>query len=80
MRTGMPYIQEKVERIRKNNLFRRNCLLKLEGRIGVAERRGKRRKRLLNDLKENGRYWKLKEDALVALCGELALEEVMDLP
>jgi hypothetical protein len=48
----------------------RNCLLKhviegkLEGRIEVTVRRGKRRKQLLDDLKEKRRYWKLKEEAL----------------
>jgi hypothetical protein len=48
----------------------RNCLLKhviegkIEGRIEMTGRRGRRRKRLLDDLKEKGRYWKLKEEAL----------------
>jgi hypothetical protein len=37
---------------------------KLEGRIEVRGRRGKRRKQLLDDLKEKRRYWKLKEEAL----------------
>jgi hypothetical protein len=31
---------------------------------------------LLDNLKENSGHWKLKE---IALCGELALEEAMDL-
>jgi hypothetical protein len=50
--------------------LRRNCLLKhliegkLEGRIEMTGRRGRRRKQLLDDLKEKGRYWKLKEEAL----------------
>jgi hypothetical protein len=35
----------------------------LEGRIEVTGRRGRRLK-LLNDLKEIRRYWKLKEEAL----------------
>jgi hypothetical protein len=48
----------------------RNCLLKhviegkLEGRIEMTGRRGKRRKQLLDDLKEKRGYWKLKEEAL----------------
>jgi hypothetical protein len=48
----------------------RNCLLKhaiegkLEGRIEMTRRRGRRRKQLLDDLKEKRIYWKLKEDAL----------------
>jgi hypothetical protein len=37
---------------------------KLEGRIEMAVRRGRRRKQLLDDLKEKRRYWKLKEEEL----------------
>jgi hypothetical protein len=37
---------------------------KLEGRIEVTGRRGRRRKQLLDDLNEKRRYWKLKEEAL----------------
>jgi hypothetical protein len=50
------------------HVLRRNCLLKhvvegkLEGRIEMTGKR--RRKLLLDDLKEKRRYWKLKEDAL----------------
>jgi hypothetical protein len=36
---------------------------KLEGRIEMTGRRGRRRKQLLDYLKENRRYWKLKEEA-----------------
>jgi hypothetical protein len=48
----------------------RNFLLKrvidgnVEGRIGVMGRRGRRRKQLLDDLKDTRRYWKLKEATL----------------
>jgi hypothetical protein len=51
-------------------ILRRNCLLKqgiegkLEGRIEMTGRRGRRRKQPLDDLKEKSRYWKLKEEAL----------------
>jgi hypothetical protein len=51
-------------------ILRRNCLLKhviegkLEGRIEMTGRRGRRRKQLLDDLKEKRRYWKLKEETL----------------
>jgi hypothetical protein len=47
-----------------------NCLLKhviegkLEGRIDMTGRRGRRRKQLLDDLKEKRIYGKLKEEAL----------------
>jgi hypothetical protein len=37
---------------------------KLEGRIEMMGRRGRRRKQLLDDLKEKKRYRKLKEEAL----------------
>jgi hypothetical protein len=37
---------------------------KLEGRIEVTGRGGRRRKQLLHDLQEKRRYWKLKEEAL----------------
>jgi hypothetical protein len=46
------------------------CLLKhviegkIEGKIEVTERRGRRRKQLLDDVKEKRTYWKLKEEAL----------------
>jgi hypothetical protein len=52
------------------HVLRRNCLLKhiiavkLEGGIEVTGRRGRRRMKLLNDLKERTGYWKLKEEAL----------------
>jgi hypothetical protein len=52
------------------HILRRNCLLKhmiegkLEGRIEMTGRRGRRRKQLLDDLKEKIRYWKLREEAL----------------
>jgi hypothetical protein len=52
------------------HILRINCLLKqviegkLEGRIEMTGRRGRRRKQLLDDLKGKGIYWKLKEEAL----------------
>jgi hypothetical protein len=61
-------------KIRKTNwighILRRNCLLKqviegkLEGRIEMTGRRGRRLTQLLDDLKEKRRYWKLKEEVL----------------
>jgi hypothetical protein len=50
--------------------MRRNCLLKhviegkIEGRIKVMGRRGRRQKKLLDDLKEKRGYWKLKGNVL----------------
>jgi hypothetical protein len=52
------------------HILRRNCLLKhviegkAEGRIEMTGRRGRRRKQLLDDLKEKRRYCKLREEAL----------------
>jgi hypothetical protein len=52
------------------HILRRNCLLKhltegkIEGWIKVKGRRGKRRKQLLDDLKETTGNWKLKGEAL----------------
>jgi hypothetical protein len=52
------------------HILRRNCLLKhvpegkLQGRIEMTGRRGRRRKQLLDALKEMRRYWKLKEETL----------------
>jgi len=61
-------------RKRKANWFRhilhRNCLLKqviegkIKGEMEVARRRGRRRKKLLDDLKERRGYSHLKEEAL----------------
>jgi hypothetical protein len=50
--------------------LRRNCLLqrvtegKIQGRIGVTGRQGRRRRKLLDDLKERRGYSHLKEEAL----------------
>ena len=52
------------------HILRRNCLLKqvIEGKIKVemevTRRRGRRRKKLLDDLKDRRRYSHLKEEAL----------------
>jgi hypothetical protein len=64
---------------------RRNCLVKqiiegkIKGQIEVTRRRGRRRKKLLDDLKDRGGYCQLKEEALLALCGGIVLEEALDL-
>ena len=52
------------------HIVHRNCLLKhlieskIEGRIEVTGRRGRRHKQILDDLKKTRGYWKLKEKAL----------------
>jgi hypothetical protein len=42
-------------------------------------RRGTRCEQLLDYLDETRRYWILKRKHYIALCGELAVEEAMDL-
>jgi hypothetical protein len=42
-------------------------------------RRGTRREQLLDYLEEMRRYWILKRKHFIALCGEFAVEEAMDL-
>ena len=52
------------------NILRRNCLLKqviegkIKGEMDVTRRRGRRRKKLLVDLKDRRGYSHLKEEAL----------------
>jgi hypothetical protein len=52
------------------HILRRNCLLQwviegnIKGGIGVTGRRGRRRRKLLDDLKERTGYCHLKEEAL----------------
>jgi len=52
------------------HILRRNCLLKqviegkIKGEMEVARRRGRRRKKLLDDLKDRRGYSHLKEEAL----------------
>jgi hypothetical protein len=42
---------------------------KREGRVEVMGRRGRRRKQVLDDLREMRRYFKLKMKHWIALCG-----------
>jgi hypothetical protein len=52
------------------HILRRNCLLqqviegKIKGHIEVTRRRGRRRNKLLDDLKDRRGYCQLKEEAL----------------
>ena len=62
------------------HIMRRNCLLqrvtegKIQGRIEVTGRQGRRRRKLLDDLKE-----RRKRKLWIAVCGELVLEDALDL-
>ena len=67
------YILHEINKRKANwigHFLRRNCLLqwvikwKIKGGIGVTGRRGRRRRKLLDDLKERRGYSHLKEEAL----------------
>ena len=76
-------------RKRKTNwvghILRRNCLLKqviegkIKGEIEVTRRRGRRRKKLRNDLKDRRGYSHLKEEALDRSTWKNILEDALDL-
>jgi hypothetical protein len=76
-------VLHKIKRRKANwigRILHRNCLLKhviermMEGGIEVTRRRGRKCKQLLGDFKERKGYRKLKEGALDAHCGQLALK------
>jgi hypothetical protein len=66
-------------------ILRRNCLLqrviegKIKGGIKMTVRRGRRRRKLLDDLKERTGYSHLKEEALDRTMWRNRLEEALDL-
>jgi hypothetical protein len=62
--------------LRRSRLLRQVIEGKVKGGIEVTRRRGRRRRKLLDDLKERRGYSHLKEEALY---GELVLEEALDL-
>jgi hypothetical protein len=77
---GMSYIK-RVKDKWTCHVVLRNCLLKhfsdgkIEGRIEVKGRRGRRRQQLLDFLKERGKTWRLKEEAFYCtvrrtVCGQ----------
>jgi len=67
------------------HILRRNCLLKqviegkIKGEMEVTRRRGRRRKKLLDDLKDRRGYSHLKEEALDSTMWRHLLEEALDL-
>jgi hypothetical protein len=73
-----------LNQVQTSNLYflkiRLNVILpsKIKGEIEVTRRRGRRRKKLLDDLKDRRGYSHLKEKAL-DLCGGTVLEEALDL-
>ena len=67
------------------HILRRNCLLKqviegeIKGEMEMTRRRERRRRKLLDDLKDGRGYSQLKEEALDPLCAGIVLEEALDL-
>ena len=67
------------------HILSRNCLLqqviegKIKGQIEVTRRRGRRHKKLLDDLKDRRGYCQLKEEALDCTMWKKRLEEALDL-
>jgi hypothetical protein len=67
------------------HILRRNCLLqrviegKIKGGIEVTGRRGRRRRKLVGDLKERRGYSHLKEEALDRTMWRNHLEEALNL-
>jgi len=67
------------------HILRRNCLLqritegKIQEEIEVTGRQGRRRRKLLDDLKEGEDTLIWKRRLWIALCEELALEKALDL-
>jgi len=67
---NIPYEISKQEANAIGHILRRNCLLqqviegKVKGGIEVTGKRGRRRRKLLDDLKERRRFYHLKQEAL----------------
>jgi hypothetical protein len=67
------------------HILRRNCLLqrviegKIQGGIEVTGRQGRRRRKLLDDLKKRRGYSHLKEEALDRTMWRVRLEESLEL-
>jgi len=70
MSRGISYMKCKRKAGWFGHILRRNCLLqqviegKIKRRIEVTRRRGRRRKKLLDDLKDRRGYCQLKKEAL----------------
>ena len=78
-------ILHEIRKRKANWIVRRNCLLKqviggkTKGEMEVARRRGRRRKRLPDDLKDRRGYSHLKEEALDRTMWRHRFEEALDL-
>ena len=82
------YILHEISKRKANwisHILGRNCLLqqvierKIKGGIEVTVRRGRRRRKLLDDLKERRAYSHLKEEALDRPTWRSRFEEDLDL-
>ena len=81
-------ILHEIRKVKANwigHILRRNCLLKqviegkIKGEMEVTRRRGRRRKKQLDDLKDRRRYSHLKEEALDRTIWGNHFEEALDL-
>jgi hypothetical protein len=67
------------------HILRRNCLLQrvtegeIQGGIEMKRRHVRRHRKLLDDLKERRGYSHLERKLWITLCGELGLEDALDL-
>jgi hypothetical protein len=86
-RKGIFYVYQGSKSNKTSRILRRNCLLRqvgecdIEGKFEVKARRGGRHKQPLGDLKKLKvtEIWRRKQLLTVCVCGEMALEEFMDL-
>jgi hypothetical protein len=64
--------------LRRNRILKHVIQEKVEEIIEMTGRRGRGRKRLLDDLREMTGYWKLKQKALYGTMWSTLFEETMD--
>jgi hypothetical protein len=63
----------------KPQIINRSIYAKIKGEMEVTRRRGRRRRKLLDDLKGRRGYYLLKEKALDRTMWGIVLEEALDL-
>jgi len=90
-RTGISYQKKKKKKKKKkktnwtDHILRRNCLLrhviegKIEGRLEVTGRRGRRRKKFMDCLKERRGFRKLNEEAMALTLWRTRFAKAVDL-
>ena len=82
---NIPHEIRKRKAIWIGHILHRNCLFKqviegkIKGEIEVAGRQGRRRQKLLDDLKNRRGHSHLKDENHDCTCGGIVLEEALDL-